>query len=78
MRQLTGSAAFLAAVLATTAALAQSEPVSTRTRTRIVIHPRSYSVEPPPSAKRYCTSWLQKEYRVSGPVIVPRMRCWWQ
>ncbi len=78
MRQLIGAAAFLTALIATTAALAQSESGSTRTRTRIVIHPRSYSVEPPPSAKRYCTSWLEKEYRVSGPVIVPRMQCWWQ
>ena len=31
-----------------------------------------------PNAKRYCRSWLVKEYRVSGPVIVPRMQCWWQ
>jgi hypothetical protein len=45
---------------------------------RIVIHPRNFIVEPPPSAKRYCTAWLQKEERVSGPVIVPHMRCWWQ
>jgi hypothetical protein len=78
MRQLIGAAAFLTAIIATTAALAQSEPSSTRKRTRIVIHPRSYSVELPPSAKRYCNSWLEKEYRVSGPVIVPRMQCWWQ
>lgn len=78
MRRLIGSAAFLAAVIATTAALAQSEPGSTRKRTRIVIHPRTYSTELPPTAKRYCNSWLEKEYRVSGPVIVPRMQCWWQ
>jgi hypothetical protein len=45
-------------------------------RPRIVIHPRH--VEPGPNAKRYCRSWLAKEYRVSGPVIVPRMQCWWQ
>lgn len=82
MRRLIGSAAFtavlLAAVTAITAALAQAEPGSTGKRTRIVIHPRSYSGELPPSAKRYCNSWLEKEYRVSGPVIVPRMQCWWQ
>jgi hypothetical protein len=45
---------------------------------RIVIYPRNWRIEPPPNAKRYCTSWLQKEVRVSGPVIVPHMHCWWQ
>jgi hypothetical protein len=43
---------------------AQSHP-------RITIHPRH-------EAQRHCRSWLAKEYRVSGPVIVPRMRCWWE
>lgn len=43
---------------------------------QIIVHPRlSY---PGPNAKRYCRSWLAKEYRVSGTVIVPRMQCWWQ
>jgi hypothetical protein len=27
---------------------------------------------------RDCTSWLAQENRPSGPVIVPRMRCWWE
>jgi hypothetical protein len=45
-------------------------------RTRIVVHPRTSF--PGPNAKRYCRSWLAKEYRVSGAVIVPRMQCWWQ
>ncbi|MGH6665124.1 MAG: hypothetical protein ACREB2_09520 [Pseudolabrys sp.] len=43
-------------------------------RPRITIHPRRvpnrYSV-------RQCRSWLIKEYRVSGTVITPQMRCWW-
>jgi hypothetical protein len=43
---------------------------------RITIYPRT--MHPGPNAKRYCRSWLAKEYRVSGPVIVPRMQCWWQ
>jgi hypothetical protein len=47
-----------------------------QSRPRVTIHPRrSY---PGPNAKRYCRSWLAKEYRVSGPVIVPHMHCWWQ
>jgi hypothetical protein len=67
----------LAALLAGVAApaLAQDSDV-TRSRPRIVIHPRT--THPGPNAKRYCRSWLVKEYRVSGPVIVPRMQCWWQ
>ena len=78
MRGLIGSAALLAAMIVASAAFAQADPGSTRKRTRIVIHPRSYSAELPPTAKRYCNSWLAKEYRVSGEVIVPRMQCWWQ
>jgi hypothetical protein len=47
-----------------------------RSRPRIVVHPRPGQLGP--DAKRYCRSWLVQEYRVSGPVIVPRMQCWWQ
>jgi hypothetical protein len=46
-----------------------------QSRPRITIRPRW--VYPGRNAKRYCRSWLAKEYRVSGPVIVPQMRCWW-
>ena len=45
-------------------------------RARITIYPRNRYL--PPNAKRYCDSWLEKEYRVSGTVIVPRMRCYWR
>ena len=31
-----------------------------------------------PNAKRHCHFWLAKEYRASGPVITPQMRCWWR
>lgn len=44
-------------------------------RPRITVYPRGYL---PPNAIRQCRSWLVTEYRVSGPVIVPRMRCWWE
>ena len=47
-----------------------------RSRPRVTIHPRR--IYPGPNAKRYCRSWLAKEYRVSGTVIVPHMHCWWQ
>jgi hypothetical protein len=45
-------------------------------RPRVTIYPRR--VYPGPNATRQCRSWLTKEYRVSGPVIVPQMRCWWE
>jgi hypothetical protein len=64
---------------------------SGRARTRIRVAPaypyRTYSTDypvpykyeyPGPGAVRQCTSWLATENRVSGPVIVPRMRCWWE
>jgi hypothetical protein len=44
-------------------------------RPRITVYPRGYL---PPNAIRQCRSWLVTEYRASGPVIVPRMRCWWE
>jgi hypothetical protein len=44
-------------------------------RPRIRIYaPYAY---PGPNAVRHCTSWLEPEWRPSGTVIVPRMRCWW-
>jgi hypothetical protein len=50
--------------------------LAAQSRPRITVHPRqSY---PGPYAKRYCQFWLAKEYRVSGPVITPQQRCWWQ
>ena len=42
-------------------------------------YPVPYQQEyPGPGFVRQCTSWLAPENRVAGPVIVPRMRCWWQ
>ena len=50
--------------------------LTAQARPRIVIHPRHYY--PGPNAKRHCVSWLAKEYRASGTVITPQMRCWWR
>jgi hypothetical protein len=44
---------------------------------RIRVHPLAQSY-PGPDAVRQCTAWLAPEYRLSGTVIVPRMRCWWE
>jgi len=62
--------------LASAASAQDTDQQTTRTRPRIVIHPRNGQLSP--NARRYCRSWLVQEYRVSGPVIVPRMQCWWQ
>jgi hypothetical protein len=58
-------------------AFAQDADAPKRPRPRITVHPRA-SGQLPPTAKRYCHAQLVKEYRVSGPVIVPHMQCWWQ
>ena len=53
-----------------------AELAAQKKRPRVTIYPRR--VYPGPNAKRQCRSWLTQEYRVSGPVIVPQMRCWWE
>jgi hypothetical protein len=45
-------------------------------RPRVTIYRRR--AYPGPNAVRQCRSWLVTEYRISGPVIVPQMRCWWE
>jgi hypothetical protein len=72
--------------LAATEFSAQSRP-----RARIRVSPgypyRRYSTDfpvpypaeyPGPGYVRQCTSWLAAQNRVSGPVLTPQMRCWWQ
>src|SRR5215813_7147295 len=71
-------------------AATQSRPPA-RARTRITVSPaypyRTYSTTyptpykyeaPGPGYVRQCASWLAKDYRPSGTVIMPGMRCWWQ
>lgn len=45
------------------------------TRIRVYRMPGSY---PGPNAVRECRAWYAEEFRPSGTVIVPRMRCWWR
>jgi hypothetical protein len=41
-------------------------------------YPRGYDFHyPGPNARRECVARLVQEFRPSGPVVVPRMRCWW-
>jgi hypothetical protein len=46
-------------------------PLRVRVRPRIEIRPG------PQPYHRDCVSWLQPEYRPSGTVIVPQLRCRW-
>jgi hypothetical protein len=60
-----------------------SAPVSYRAGSPVSEHyaqalPPRVTIYPRRQVTRHCQSWLAKEYRVSGPVIVPRQRCWWQ
>jgi hypothetical protein len=71
-----GLAAGLLAAAAGTAEGYASTELAAQSRPRITVHPRR--VHPGPNARRYCRSWLAKEYRVSGPVVVPQMHCWWE
>ena len=65
--------------------------VQKRAPTRIIVRPvlreRLDSTEFPRSdnlgypgrnAVRQCVSWLATEHRLSGTVVTPQMRCWWQ
>ena len=54
----------------------ENRELSAQRGARITIFPGHRPLGP--NAKRECHAWLEKEYRVSGPVIVPRQRCWWQ
>ena len=80
-----------AAVAPGTQPPAQPRRPPVRARTRVTVapaypyrvysttYPVPYRVEyPGPGFVRQCTSWLAPENRLSGAVIVPRMRCWWQ
>jgi hypothetical protein len=45
-------------------------PPVTSARQRIEIHPR-------PLLYRRCVDWYELQYRPSGTVLFPQMRCWW-
>jgi hypothetical protein len=70
-------------------AFAQARRMRPRTRLRVMpaypyrlfstTYPVPYEYEAPgPGHVRECASRLVPENRPSGPVIVPRMHCWWQ
>ncbi len=67
----------LMAAIPASAQSRNSDDVTTRApRPRVVIQPRRAKLSP--NARRECRARLVQEYRVSGPVIVPQMTCWWE
>jgi len=42
-------------------------------------HPVPHRIEiyPRPPLYRRCTDWYELQYRPSGTVLYPQMRCWW-
>jgi hypothetical protein len=69
-------------------ATASNLSAQTRKRPRITVTPEpqppawdyprpgTYSY-PGPGGVRHCEDWYITEYRPSGAVITPQMRCWW-
>ena len=45
-------------------------PAPLHARRRILINPR-------PLLYRRCVDWYELQYRPSGTVLYPQMRCWW-
>lgn len=70
------------------AGVVQEVSAQSRRRPRILVYPRRgpaawtaprpgiYSY-PGPGAIRQCADWYTVEYRPSGTVMTPQMRCWW-
>ncbi len=79
IRKLLGVVALIAiggSALAATDETGSSRERPAQRRTSITVYPRH--VSPGPYATRHCDAWLAKEYRASGPVVTPQMRCYWQ
>ncbi|HVV81182.1 MAG TPA: hypothetical protein VHD59_16415 [Pseudolabrys sp.] len=53
-----------------------SREVSAQRRVSVTVTPTRST--PGPNATRHCDAWLEKEYRPSGTVVVPRMNCVWR
>ena len=80
MRVILKSLCVIAVVATSAGAFVQtpdsSREVSAQRRTRVTVYPAQ--TYPGPNATRHCDAWLQKEYRPSGTVVTPQMRCTWR
>jgi len=71
-------------VLSPTSTFAQSQSATSGSDLSVRYRPRTrgtplrvYKRTLSPTAVRACDAWYEQEYRPSGTVIVPRMRCRW-
>jgi acetyl esterase/lipase len=60
---------------------AAQTPSSPMTRTSQPPSPRyarpRIEINPAPLLHRRCVDWYELQYRPSGTVLYPQMRCWW-
>jgi hypothetical protein len=57
-------------------AAAQTSPNAEPNQPRRYARPR-IEINPSPLLHRRCVDWYELQYRPSGTVLYPQMRCWW-
>jgi hypothetical protein len=76
MRKLFLAGLAIAALVAPAVAATDQDDARPQRRTRITVYPQDRPTSV--NSKRDCVAYLEKEYRPSGTVIVPRERCVWR
>jgi hypothetical protein len=57
-------------------ATAQTPSIAQPSQPRRYARPR-IEINPAPLLHRRCVDWYELQYRPSGTVLYPQMRCWW-
>jgi hypothetical protein len=57
-------------------ATAQTSPIAQPNQPPRYARPR-IEINPAPLLHRRCVDWYELQYRPSGTVLYPQMRCWW-
>jgi hypothetical protein len=57
-------------------AAAQTSPIAQPNQPPPYARPR-IEINPRPLLYRRCVDWYELQYRPSGTVLYPQMRCWW-
>jgi hypothetical protein len=57
-------------------ATAQTPPIAQPGQPPRYVRPR-IEINPAPLLHRRCVDWYELQYRPSGTVLYPQMRCWW-
>ena len=72
--------------LALPAMLGAAQHATAQTQTRLIAWPSQLTaryvrprieIYPRPPLYRRCVDWYELQYRPSGTVLYPQMRCWW-